>query len=607
MCGICGAYHVPTPLTEATLTTLTDRIAHRGPDDSGHYLNGAAALGFRRLAIIDLSPAGHQPMPNEDDTLWLAFNGEIYNYPALRADLLTHGHTFRSQTDSECLLHGYEQWGPHLPTHLRGMFAFALYDTRTRAFFLARDRFGIKPLYYYWDGTHFAFASEIKALTALPGLDLTPDPSALWDYLTYLYIPTPKTAYQYIRQVPPGHTLTLTPGADPILAPYWQLTHWGAPLTADILTAEFKTLPGWADAVEHIRAALTEAVHLHLIADVPVGSLLSGGLDSSAITMLAAQHLDQPIQTFSIGFDIREHDERPYAKIVSLAANSRHREQVVTQPDLDTALATMLRLYDQPFADASGLPTLAVSTLAAQHVKVALSGDGGDEVFGGYKWYRRWFELSRDPLPTALRQPVYDGLLLPILAALSPLPKVTGLIRTTDLDLRGKSGPDRYGALLSRIPPYQKPRLLPDLAAQFRGYDHFWYIRQHWRADLDPLSAMQHTDLHTYLPDDILPKVDRASMAVALELRPPLLDHVLVETVAALPPEFRFDKRVFRAAVASLLPTEILTRGKKGFSAPLLHWLPSATINGARLGGIALYAYHMLRQWQSHPTPERTP
>lgn len=605
MCGICGLWQPSygrsneRPLDEPTLRAMSDRQAHRGPDDWGAYLNPARRLGFgfRRLAIIDLSPSGHQPMTNEDESLWIVYNGEIYNYPALRQELLRAGHQFRSTSDTEVILHGYEQWGEGVLRRLRGMFAFALWNERAQSLLLARDRLGIKPLHYYWDGKRFAFASEIKSLLALPGLDTSLDSSAVWDYFTYLYIPTPKTAYRRIRTLPPAHWLKLTAlpaAALPDPQPYWDVTRWG---TAKLTQPQ---------AVEAVREKLRETVQAHLIADVPVGLLLSGGLDSSAVAAFAGptqnstlktQHSE--LQTFSIGFDVAEHSELPYAQIVAEAFGTLHRTHIVSHSDYADAPAKMLALYDQPFADASGLPTLAVSQLAAWHVKVALAGDGGDETLAGYVRYRKWQELAQgDWLPAAARHLLFEKLALGVLAPVEHWPKAFGLISAGYLDLRGKDGPDRYGALISPVKSFQKPKLLPGLAREFRGYDDYWHLRRYWRADLDDISCMQYVDLKTYLPDDILTKVDRASMAASLEVRVPLLDHEWVELAASLPTELRFNKAILREAMTGILPESILHRKKKGFSVPLLDWQAPATRNGARLGGLALWAAQLYDAWR---------
>lgn len=600
MCGICGIWQLNSVVDEDALRQMSGRLAHRGPDDSGTYISadGRAGLGFRRLAIIDLSPGGHQPMTNEDSSLWIVFNGEIYNYPALRKALVNAGHEFRSTSDTEVILHGYEEWGEGILRRLRGMFAFALWNEREHSLLLARDRLGIKPLHYYWDGKRFAFASEIKALLALPDLKAGLDHSAIWDYFTYLYIPAPKTVYQSIRKLPPAHFLKLRSDfiCDGDLAPsiqeYWDVTDWGA------ATLSRK------DAAEAARARLRDAVQSHLIADVPVGVLLSGGLDSTAVTAMAAQDHSDPLMSFSIGFDVEEHSELHFAQMAAEAFGTRHHTRTVSRSDFDGAARQMASLYDEPFADNSGLPTLLVSQLAARHVKVVLAGDGGDETLAGYFRYLRWFELSASERISPALRSIFDKAALGVLAPLSGLRGVMGLIYSRHLHVHGKEGADRYGALVCPIQSFQKPYLLPDLAREFRGYDDYWYFRRYWRSDLDPLSRMQYVDLKTYLPDDILTKVDRASMAASLEVRVPFLDHEWVEFAASLPPEYRLNKSILRNALADVVPPAILTRPKKGFSSPVLDWQRPETRNGTRLGGSALWAARVYDSWQTlHGSP----
>lgn len=591
MCGILGTLNWDPPLNQLDLEEITASLAHRGPDDSGYWSDSNVSLGFQRLSIIDLSAAGRQPMPNERGTLRLVYNGEIYNYATLRKQLVQKGHTFTSQSDTETIVHGYEQWGPEVVEHLRGMFAFAIWDQREQTLFLARDRLGIKPLYYYWDGRHFAFASEIKALTALPQVNLGHNNSAIWDYLTYLYIPTPKTIYKHIRQVPAGHTLTVSSGKTPAINKYWDLPNWGKAMEVDDPMAQ----TGWQEAVDAVRCKLHETVQMHMIADVPVGILLSGGIDSGTVAALAAHSKKADIKTFSMGFDVESHTELPYARQVATKLGTHHHEHICSRVGLDEWLHRMLEVYDQPFADSSGIPTLEVSNLASSHVKVVLSGDGGDEVFAGYKWHRSYTEM---PNPSLSQQLLYNKLLTPVLEALSPLPKITGLISRYQLNVRGKIGVERYGALRSPIKPFQKARLLPDMRNEFKDYDNYWHYRKFWRDDLDPVSRLQYVDLKTYLPDDIMTKVDRASMSTSLEVRPPLLDHEFVELVASLPPEYRYGKRILRALATNLLPPEIVSRSKKGFSAPLLDWLHPTTRNGARLGGMTLWAMLLLDEWK---------
>jgi asparagine synthase (glutamine-hydrolysing) len=589
MCGICGLYQSDHSVDHASLQAMNHRQRHRGPDDEGYYLSPDHQLGFgfRRLAIIDLSPNGHQPMTNEDESLWIVFNGEVYNYPDLRRELVNAGHEFRSTSDTETVLHGYEEWGVEVVKRLSGMFAFAIWNQNDHTLFIARDRLGIKPLHYYWDGKNFAFASEIKSLLTL-NLNTDLDHSAIWDYFTYLYIPTPKTIYKHIRKLPPAHYAIFN--GDLKIEEYWDVKNWGtSPLSK-------------RDAADAVRDQLFKSTASHLIADVPVGILLSGGLDSSAVTA-AASNFHPPtsiLQSFSIGFDVEEHSELEYAQIIADTFHTQHRTRLVSRQDFSSALTQMIDLYDEPFADGSGLPTLAVSRLAAEHVKVVVAGDGGDETLAGYIRYLKWVEIAQREIGTPLlRNLIYEKILLRTLAPFTGAPKVLGLISAGDLDLHGKRGADRYGALIDSVKAFQKPKLLPDLARDFKDYDDYWYVRKFWRDDLDEVSAMQYVDIKTYLHDDILTKVDRASMAASLEVRVPLLDHAWVELAASLPAEWRFQKSIFREALIGMLPESILNRSKKGFSAPLLNWQEAQTINGARLGGAALWAWQVYEAWKT--------
>jgi asparagine synthase (glutamine-hydrolysing) len=586
MCGICGLYQSDHSVDHASLQAMNYRQRHRGPDDEGYYLSPDHQLGFgfRRLAIIDLSPNGHQPMTNEDESLWIVFNGEVYNYPDLRRELVNAGHEFRSTSDTETVLHGYEEWGVDVVKHLSGMFAFAIWNQNDHTLFMARDRLGIKPLHYYWDGKKFAFASEIKSLLTLD-LNTDLDHSAIWDYFTYLYIPTPKTIYKHIRKLPPAHYGIFN--GELKIDEYWDVKNWGtSPLSK-------------GDAANAVRDQLFKSTASHLIADVPVGVLLSGGLDSSAVTA-AAQSSTVNLQSFSIGFDVEEHSELEYAQIVADTFKTQHRTGLVSRQDFSSALTQMIDLYDEPFADGSGLPTLAVSRLAAEHVKVVVAGDGGDETLAGYIRYLKWIHLKQRDIGTeSFRDLIYEKILLKMLASFTGVPKVLGLISTRDLDLHGKHGADRYAALIDPVKVFQKPKLLPDLACEFKDYDDYWYVRRFWRDDLDEISAMQYVDIKTYLHDDILTKVDRASMAASLEVRVPLLDHAWVELAASLPSEWRFQKSIFREALVGVLPDSILNRSKKGFSAPLLNWQGAQTINGARLGGAALWAWQVYETWKT--------
>jgi asparagine synthase (glutamine-hydrolysing) len=563
MCGIAGLVR-GAPSDAAAAQRMNEAIVHRGPDDEAirGWPDHGVTLCHRRLSIIDLSPLGRNPMSNEDGSVWIVYNGEIYNFQALRRELEARGHTFRSHTDTEVVLHAYEEWGDDHVHHLRGMFAYALYDRRPRPgsryrVLLVRDRLGIKPLFYYALPRCFAFASEIKGILACDGIDRAVDWSALYDFLTYLYIPAPKTAYAHIRKLPPGHLLAFDEQGLTVRE-YWTI---GTAATA-------ATTPD--EAAHQVAATLERAVEDHLVSDVPLGVLLSGGVDSSAVTALAAGLAQPPLRTFSAGFDVAEHSELDYARLVAAHCHTRHTEQVVGRESLDRMLPRVLAVYDEPFADTSAIPTYYVTAAAGEHVKVLLSGDGGDEVFAGYSWYRSWLARGGlDSLPLGgVRR-----LLVP-LAERWPL----GRRGKGVLVALSRSPLGRYAALMELFSPRRKRRLLASSRrGEFDGYDDYWHFRRHWREDLDPLARLQYLDLKTFLPDDILTKVDRASMASSVEVRPPLLDHELVEQVLAMPSDWNLrageQKWLLKRAVEDRLPAEVLHRRKKGFSAPMTQWI----------------------------------
>jgi asparagine synthase (glutamine-hydrolysing) len=558
MCGIVGIVAVDARVSRDEILRMRDSLTHRGPDDAGHWLHagGHVGLGHRRLSIIDLSPLGHQPMANEDGSIRLAYNGEIYNFQQLRRELLAAGHQFRSMTDTEVIIHGYEEWGLRCLDRLRGMFAFALWDDRRRELVLARDRFGIKPLLYREREGTVAFASELKALVdprePRPALDET----ALYDFFTYRYIPTPKTIYRDIRKLPAGHYAIVKDGRMTVQQ------YWDVPITGTLSVDE-------TEAAHLVRHKLQEAVDLHMIADVPVGVMLSGGLDSSSLTALASQTTKDPLKTFSIAFDVDTHDETPFARMVAARYGTDHKELIVRKHMAIAAERDLATIYDEPFGDGSAIPCLYVSELARRDVKVVLSGEGGDEVFGGYGWYSRAARAWRSPdLPAMVRRfglgtaralPAgFKGRWTLMMASLDPL------------EWQGKM----IGTFLR---PQKKRLLAPRFYEQFDGYDDFWHFRRYWREDLDPFTRMQYLDLKTYLLDDVLTKIDRASMALSIEGRVPLLDHELVELVFSLPQPIRNrddeQKYLFKLAMKDVLPPAILSRAKKGFSMPLNHWL----------------------------------
>jgi asparagine synthase (glutamine-hydrolysing) len=553
VCGIVGVVGIPADV--AAVDRARDALSHRGPDDAGTWISAdrRVALAHRRLSILDLSPLGRQPMANASGTVQVTYNGEIYNFAALRAELQAAGHRFASGTDTEVVIHAYEQWGDACVDRFRGMFAFGVWDATRRRLLLGRDRVGVKPLYYYDDGTTFAFASELKALEALGGLDLIVDESALYDFLTYLYVPAPKTPYRHIRKLPPAHLLAYERGH----ATTWR--YWDPPCEATFDGSE-------RDAAEALGALLGDAVRAHLVADVPVGALLSGGLDSTGVTALAAAAVaPAPLRTYSIGFDVAGHSELPYARRAAAAIGTAATEATLGIADAHRLAGRVAGVYDEPFADTSAVPTLAVCELAGRDVKVALSGDGGDEVFAGYGWYRRHAARARFAgVPRWLRARV------PAAVERGALMRVPGVPTVVD-GVRDELA--RHAVIMGGYTREQKAAVLaPGVFARFDGYDDYWHFRRYWREDLDVVTRFQYLDLMTYLPDDILVKVDRAAMAVGLEVRPPLLDHHVVEFALSLPAGMRHDgvtgKRVLKAALRGLVPDEIVDRPKRGFSIP---------------------------------------
>jgi len=570
MCGIAGMLAEPGRLADSRLLrAMTGILAHRGPDGDGHHEDGRVGLGHRRLSIIDLA-TGEQPMSNDDASVWITFNGEIYNYRELRRELESRGYRFRTASDTEVIIKAYEAFGPDCVGHLRGMFAFALWDARRRRLFLARDRAGIKPLVYAWNGRRLLFASELKALLQDPDLARELDSEALRDYLTFLYIPSPKTIFRGIRKLPPASYLLLdADGGEPVIRRYWQL--------------EFRPEAGRGEAewIEGLRAQLADAVQSHLVSDVPIGAFLSGGVDSGSVVALMARAAQGPVRTFSIGFEDEAFDEVGYARQVAQRYHTDHYEFVV-KPDALEALPRLAWQFDEPFADSSALPTYYVSKITREHVTVGLSGDGGDENFAGYTRYARALALHRglDRGPGRLVRPflALGGRLLP-----------TGARGQGYLALLGADPVDRYyqimtggriGALRGLLGADVRDSVMPGL-----GPDRF---RAHAGAAAahDYVAALQRIDIETYLPEDILTKVDRTSMLVSLEARVPLLDHVLMEYVATMPTALKLSdaggKAIFKHAMADALPHDVLHRPKMGFGVPLARWFRAELGDHAR-------------------------
>ncbi|MBO1076770.1 asparagine synthase (glutamine-hydrolyzing) [Roseomonas marmotae] len=580
MCGLAGlfSFNRETNPDAALLRRMTDAMRHRGPDGEGFHIEPGLALGHRRLAIVDLA-GGAQPMASADGEVVISFNGEIYNHEELRQELEAAGHRFRTRSDTEAILHAWQAWGMGCLERLNGMFAFALWDRRSGELLLARDRLGEKPLHYAQlpDGS-VAFASELSGMLALPALSRRLDPVAVDDFLALGYVPDPDTIYAGIRRLPAGHALLLRRQGLPLLPQ--PRRYWQPPTT---------TQDRPRDAAAELTARLETSVRLRLMSDVPLGSFLSGGVDSSAITALAAR-LAHPLQTFTIGFP-GAGDERPAAAALAARLGTTHLAEAST-PDYLAAAREQALIFGEPFGDHSSVPTLAVCKLARRHVTVALSGDGGDEVFAGYRRYR-WHQLAeavRAYVPARARRQVLGGLAR-IYPKLDTAPRWLRAKHTlTEISLDSATG---YYRTVCRIHQEQRRALLsPALRAQVEGHDPGTRFAE-YMAECDPdetLLQAQYADLHTYLPGDILTKVDRTSMAVSLEVRPPLLDHTLVEWGMALPPSLKLHrgqgKQVLRQAMASHLPDSILRGPKQGFATSIgTHLRDQADAVRARLLG----------------------
>lgn len=540
---------------------MTDAQRHRGPDGEGFHAEPHLGFGHRRLAIVDLA-GGAQPMATKDGTVVVTFNGEIYNHEALRRELEARGHIFHSRSDTEVLLHGWREWGPDMPARLVGMFAFALWDRGAGRLLLARDPLGEKPLHYAWlpDGG-FAFASEIGGLTALPQLPRGLDPVALDDFLALGYVPDPATVHAAIRRLPPGHLMLLRQGEAQAI----QRRYWAPPRVAGA---------GGADAEEVLRGRLDAAVRARMMADVPLGSFLSGGIDSGAVTSLAAMAAGQPLATFTIGF-AGAADERPDAALVAERYRTRHIAENGAALDYLAMARQIPRVFGEPFGDHSAVPTLAVASLARRHVTVALSGDGGDEVFAGYRRYRfhMMAEAARRLLPVRLRRSAVGALA----RAYPKLDRAPRWLRakTTLTEISLDSALGYYGTVCKLAEERRRALFAPSQRMAIAGHDpaaRFATLMGECDPE-DSLLQAQYADLQTYLPGDILTKVDRTSMAVSLEVRPPLLDPELVSWGLALPAAAKLrggvGKRVLREAAAPLLPPALLQRRKRGFAADL--------------------------------------
>jgi len=565
MCGISGIFEFDQARTveREAVHRMNESLRHRGPDDEGIFVDLGIGLGHRRLSIIDVA-GGHQPISNEDGTIWVMLNGEIYNYGELRQYLLARGHQFRTQSDTEAIVHLYEECGEECFARLRGMFAVAIWDGNRRCLVLARDRVGKKPLYYYTDRDRFIFGSELKAILAADAVPRTTDPIAISDYFSLSYIPAPRTIYKNVRKLQPAHYIVVNSTSLREL-PYWRLS---------FSNPQHRSEAEWC---ELIRAQLCEATRIRLMSEVPLGAFLSGGVDSSSIVAMMSRLMDRPVTTCSIGFSAQEYDESPFARQVAASFKSDHHEDTVEVE----ALAVIDKLawhYDEPFADSSAVPTYYVSKIARRLVTVALGGDGGDENFAGYRRYifDQMENRMRNLVPAPLRRTVFGplGRWYPGLAW-APRP----LRARATLQSISRSPLEGYFNSISVFRPDEKARLFTgDFQRQLADYDSLGVLRKHYdEADTtDPLSRIQYVDIKTYLPDDILAKVDRASMAVSLELRAPILDHQFMELAASIPSGLKLQGRngkyIFKKAMESVLPHDILHRRKQGFAIPLDRW-----------------------------------
>lgn len=563
MCGICGIFEPRNrnAASRVTLKAMADTLQHRGPDDEGFYSCGPVGLAHRRLSIIDLS-GGHQPLSNEDDTVWIAFNGEIYNFEELNREHLS-GHTLKTRSDTETIVHLYEELGEDCFAQLRGMFALALWDARRRRLVLARDRLGKKPLFYSWNGRRLVFASEIKALWPAGGVSREMDIEAFSDFFSYQYVPAPKTIYRDVRKLRPGHYLVVDESG------IREVSYWDIQFDAPREMSE----PEWCDAfLSEYRAA----VKMRLVSEVPLGAFLSGGVDSSSVVALMNEY-QTPVTTCSIGFTENAYNEAKDAKVFAASLRANHFEHTV-EPRAVELLPKLAWHYDEPFADSSAVPTYYVSNVARQHVTVVLSGDGGDENFAGYRRYKLtlWEDRLRSYFPGYLRSNLF-GPLGHIYPKLGWAPRIFRAKNT--LESLARSPIDGYFYGVSCCPPPLKHELLGgDVLRRLNGYDSADVLRHYYdrATTADPLSRIQYVDMKTYLVDDILMKVDRASMANSLEVRCPLLDHKLMELIAQMPASLKLrngeGKYIFKKALQSILPREVLTRKKKGFAVPVAEW-----------------------------------
>lgn len=610
MCGIVGYMDTRglRPIETSLLRRMNDTLTHRGPDGDGIHIEPGIGLAHRRLSIIDLD-GGKQPLFNEDLSVAVTFNGEIYNFQELMTELQRLGHVFRSRCDTEVIVHAWEEWGQRCVDRFNGMFAFAIWDRNQETLFIARDRLGIKPLHYALlsDG-RFLFASELKALTAHPDVTRKIDEEAVEEFFTFGYVPDPKTIYSSVRKLEPGSCMALRRGSA-IPSPH---VYWDVPL--------YEEAADWSESrsSELLLAELAASVRRQLVSDVPLGAFLSGGIDSSAVVAMMRRNEVERVLTCSIGFNEKEYDESIYADLVACALMTDHRRETVEAGDYGL-LDELVKAYDEPFADSSAIPTFRVCALARRHVTVALSGDGGDENFIGYRRYR-YFALEerlRARLPLAVRRSAF-GALGSMYPKLDWAPRF--LRGKTTFQALARSSPHAYLHAVSVCTQEERQKLFSrDFRKRLGGYtsDHVFSRILSGKQFADPLRMAQYLDFKTYLPGDILTKVDRASMAHSLEVRVPILDHLFVELAAKIPTELKLKgsegKYILKKSLEGLLPGKVLHREKMGFAVPLERWFRgslsgrlSDTIAGEHLKGSGYFDADQLSQViEAHRTGRR--
>jgi asparagine synthase (glutamine-hydrolysing) len=559
MCGIAGIiyFEKDRKLSHQNLKAMTDTIIHRGPDEEGYYIHNNIGLGFRRLSIIDLK-SGNQPISNIDESIWIIFNGEIYNFIELRNILKGKGYSFKTLTDTEVILHLYEEYSSDCVKYLRGMFAFAIWDKNSNQLFCARDRFGIKPFYYYIDDERFVFASEIKAILKAGEIDKTLSPDAIDSYFAFGYITSDLSVFKKIKKLQPGCFVTISLNSNQRikLERYWKI---------DITGNYLKTESQWIDEIEN---CLSETVKLHMISDVPLGAFLSGGIDSSSVVAMMSTVVKYPVKTFSIGFNEPEYNELSFASEIARKYNTEHHEFILEPTSIDL-LPLLVSAYDEPFADSSAIPTYFVSKYTREYVTVALSGDGGDEMFAGYSAYQKLFNIrNKNILSDALSKAIFGqaeklipeewpgkGMLYYLSQKKQNLGAYYCLWKETERKKLYRT--DFYKQVATKGELY-KEHLLQNTSSS------------------DFISNLQELDMQTYLVDDILTKVDRASMLNSLEVRVPLLDHVFAELTFSIPAELKYHdgekKYIFRKAMSKYLTPSVMRHKKQGFGVPLTYW-----------------------------------